>query len=67
MRGQGFQKRIKPEQFKQVGLARISYNDQGRAVCSCGWESTGHIRPKVLEDLIDRHLLKRHGGRGIRL
>lgn len=50
---------------REVGLARITYS--GSAVgCSCGWVRA-HPREKVLEDSIDRHLSKKHGGRGIRL
>jgi hypothetical protein len=65
-RGTGFQKRLRPEDAKPVGLAVISYSDIG-AVCSCGGWSYIHRRRKVLEDAIDRHLTKRHDGRGIRL
>lgn len=62
----GFQKRTDPSDFKDVRIARITYFGDTRAECSCGW-STGSIRKKVLDDKIDRHLRKRHGGRGIRL
>ena len=56
--------RPKPQEWKDVGLARISYGE--RVVwCSCGWRYS-HIREKVREDAVDRHLAKRHGGRGIR-
>lgn len=65
-RGAGFQKRVKPQQYKSVGLARISYHEDGHVECSCSW-SNSHSRDKVREDAIDRHLAKRHGGRGIRL
>lgn len=54
---------------KPVGLARITYHgalDRESAVCSCGW-SASHIRLKVLDDSIDRHLDRKHEGRGIRL
>lgn len=51
---------------EEVGLARITYYGDTRVVCSCGW-SAGHVRAKVLEDSIDRHLGKKHDGRGIRL
>lgn len=64
-RGAGFQKRTKPPKFKNVGLARITYA-AGHAECSCGW-TFGHSREKVREDAVDRHLQKRHAGRGIRL
>lgn len=49
----------------QVRLARISYGDN-YAVCSCGKPFTQH-REKVREDAIDRHINKKHAGRGIRL
>lgn len=63
----GFQKRVKPEDAKPVGLARISYADDGTVVCSCGGWTYWHRREKVREDAIDRHLLRKHDGRGIRL
>lgn len=50
----------------KVGLARITYYGDTHAECSCGW-SVGHTREKVREDAIDRHLNKKHLGRGIRL
>lgn len=50
---------------KKVGLARISYDGMFVA-CSCGW-TYGHIREKPRENAIDRHLDKKHNGRGIRL
>jgi hypothetical protein len=65
-RSTGFQKRIKPSEFKEVGLAVVHYTESGAASCSCGWRHN-MARTKVLEDAIDRHLTKRHGGRGIRL
>lgn len=71
MRGEGFQKPLSdPASAKPVGLAVISYERIGirqYAVCSCGGWSHSHNRPKVLEDAVDRHLSKRHDGRGIRL
>lgn len=62
---QGFQKPLKPAKTREVGLARISYRD-GAAYCSCLWAAR-HPREKVLEDMIDKHLARKHGGRGIRL
>jgi hypothetical protein len=56
-------------QTREVGLARISYAESQRGThgeCSCGWGAV-HLRAKVLEDKIDRHLETKHGGRGIRL
>jgi hypothetical protein len=34
--------------------------------CKCGWKTT-HPRVKVMEDRVDQHFRKRHGGRGIRI
>lgn len=66
----GFQKPTDPGQRKKVGLARISYGltETGRefAECSCG-QPFAQQRAKVREDAIDKHLLKKHKGRGIRL
>lgn len=61
----GFQKRLDPSGWKGVGLAVITYEGHG-AMCSCGW-SLVHHREKVRENAVDRHLRKRHAGRGIRL
>lgn len=70
MRMQGFQEHApKPEEWSAPGMAMISYpepQDRRLAACSCGW-LYGCTREKVLEDAIDRHLDKRHEGRGIRL
>lgn len=52
---------------KPVGLARVTYISETSAVCSCGWAGSARARPKVVEDMIDRHLVKKHNGRGIRL
>ena len=51
---------------KEVGLAVIKYESTAVASCSCGVLIV-HQRSKILEDRIDRHLLKRHNGQGIRL
>lgn len=58
------QKKAAPEQWREVRLAVISYTELGVA-CSCGW-TYGLCRERVLENAIDRHLNKRHHGRGIR-
>lgn len=51
----------------KFGIAVISYDAEGRyASCKCDW-SFWHQRTKVVEDAIDRHLAKKHRGRGIRL
>lgn len=60
----GFQKPLagKP---KPVGLAMITEPAPGALACSCeGFVST-HQRKKVREDQAQRHLDKRHEGRGI--
>lgn len=56
--------KIPPENWSSPKVAQISYTNTG-ASCSCGW-SYGHHRLKVVDDAIDRHLAKRHGGVGIR-
>lgn len=61
---EGFQKPLRPKKTKEVRMARISYHEDG-AVCSCGWV-VRHLREKVVEDSIDRHLAKKHKGRGFR-
>lgn len=62
----GFQKPLDDGKRKKVGLAIINYGDKGYAICSCGQAFTQR-REKVREDAIDRHLAKKHGGRGMRL
>lgn len=72
----GFQKPLRPQKMgrarratkpKPVGMAIISYVGPGAAACSCeGW-TYRHQREKVLEDAIDKHLNKKHGGFGIRM
>ena len=57
---------IPPDKWKSPRIARISYSENGGASCSCGW-STRNVREKVREDSIDRHLNKRHQGKGFRL
>jgi hypothetical protein len=63
---QDHQRKRSTQSTKPVGLARITYYGDTHAVCSCGW-SMGHIRPKALENGVDRHLSRKHQGRGIRL
>jgi len=60
----GFQKPLHGG-TREVGLAVISYEGSA-AQCSCG-AVVAHKREKVRENWIDRHLEKKHGGRGIRL
>lgn len=64
----GFQKPVSPTQRVNTGrLPIIRYTDDGvGATCSCMWVGT-HSRSKVLEDKIDKHLIEKHAGRGIRL
>lgn len=57
---------LKSRPAKRVGLAVISYYGGSVAGCSCG-ANFGHARAKVLEDKIDRHINKKHNGRGIRV
>lgn len=53
-----------PANWTDPRLAMISYDDVTVA-CSCGWDYY-HPREKIRENAIDRHLNKRHEGRGIR-
>lgn len=61
----GFQKPLSQPGKKKVGVARISY-DGDFVVCSCGW-AYGALREKVREDAVDRHIEKKHQGKGFRL
>lgn len=61
----GFQKPASQPGAKEVNMAVVHYEGD-YAACSCGW-SFGHTREKVREDAVDRHLTKRHEGRGLRL
>jgi hypothetical protein len=65
----GFQRPADEGKRRDVGLAVITYGAEGvlvAATCSCGWLGW-HRRDKVLEDKIDKHLNKKHDGRGLRL
>lgn len=66
MRGSGFQKRTPPHEWGSPRVAMVKYAATGGASCSCGWYSP-HKRRKVLDDAIDRHLERRHQGKGVRL
>lgn len=55
-----------PNEWQDVRLAVVRY-DFPRAICSCGWKAKKARRLRVLDDRIDRHLAKRHEGKGIRL
>ncbi len=59
-------RKVPPHQWQDVRLAVITYSGAG-ARCSCGWKSRQARRSNVLENSIDRHLAKRHEGKGIRL
>lgn len=62
----GFQKPARPKKYRPVRVAVIRREDNGVTACSCGWVTLA-FRDKVREDAVDRHLLKRHGGQGVRL
>ena len=62
---QGFQKPLDNGKRRDVSIAIVTMGE-GSARCSCGQPFT-HRREKVREDQIDRHLLNKHGGQGIRL
>lgn len=62
---QGFQKPLDDGKRTEVRMAVVRYGE-GYAACSCGAPFVHH-RKKVIEDMIDKHLAKKHGGRGIRL
>lgn len=64
-RGAGFQKRLSLPKSKTGGLGIVS-TEGDRSTCRCGW-GYEHQREKVREDAVDRHFIKRHSGRGIRL
>lgn len=73
----GFQKPLRPQMKggrakrgakpKDLGMAVITYPRAGMAVCSCGTWAYKHPREKVLEDAIDKHTERKHGGLGIRM
>ena len=63
---QGFQKPLDDGKHKVVRLGVVKVSDHGVARCSCGWGYV-HPRAKVRDTAIDKHFLRRHSGRGIRL
>ncbi len=63
---EGFRKPFRPGKVREVRVAVISRTDSGAVVCSCGWRHS-MARLKVLDDAVDRHVEKRHGGQGLRL
>lgn len=64
----GFQKRIDAGERKNVKIAVIRQGETDKgfayAECSCGQPFT-HQRKKARENSIQRHLDKKHGGRGL--
>lgn len=62
----GFQKPLDDGKRKEVGLGVVKVSEYGAASCSCGWGYVHH-REKVRDTAIDKHFLRKHGGRGIRL
>lgn len=60
-----FRKR-KPEKWTNPRMPIVRYETSETVKCTCGWDYS-HQREKIREDAIDRHFLKRHQGKGIRL
>lgn len=58
--------KITPEQWTSPLMPLIKY-EPNVVTCSCGWSRPRRGRDKVIEDSIDRHLSKRHHGRGMRM
>lgn len=63
--------RIDPTKWKspRVPIVKIAHGGTGwsQAQCSCGWYSDPCVRDKVLNARIQKHLDRRHDGRGVRL
>lgn len=59
----GFQKPSHPP-VKSVGLATITDDPRGVVMCSCRWSKI-HVRKKVREEAAEKHLTKKHNGRGV--
>ena len=66
LRLEGFQKPAKSAPTKKTSVGVVSYRAADAVRCNCGW-TNHHGREKVLEDSIDRHIRKRHGGQGFRM
>jgi len=62
-RGAGFQKPLSPEACSPVKVPVLRTNGETITV-NCGWAKQ-HPRKKVREDAAQRHLDKKHGGRGM--
>ena len=60
---EGFQKPFRPTARREVRLAVISEKRDG-VTCNCGWVFA-HPRAKVFRDRAQKHVDKRHSGRGI--
>ncbi len=60
---EGFQKPLRAQKTKAVGLALVSEGD-GYAQCSCG-KSVIHRRRKVIETRMEKHVNEKHGGRAV--
>lgn len=54
-----------PTKAKPVGLPIIREPQAGCLQCSCGGFTIIHERQKVREDRAQKHIDKKHGGRGI--
>jgi hypothetical protein len=58
-------KLVDPAKAKPVGLAVIRQPEPGAIMCSCGGFTFIHQRAKVRDDRAQRHLDKKHQGRGV--
>lgn len=56
--------RLRKPKTQAVGLATIYTNTEGVHHCSCGWR-VYHARTKVREERAQKHIDKKHDGRGI--
>jgi hypothetical protein len=54
-----------PAKAKPVGIAVIKSEAAGSLSCSCGGWSIIHPRAKVREDRAQKHIDRKHGGRGV--
>jgi hypothetical protein len=66
-RTRGFQKPVDDGKRRKVGMAVVSRDRvTGIMRCSCG-QPFMHQREKPRENAIDKHIERKHQGRGIRL
>lgn len=64
-RGAGFQKPLAdPDKARQVRVA-VMRTEGDTIACSCEGFAKTHARQKVREDAAQRHIERRHGGRGM--